>query len=145
MNVPIIVAGEVIGTINCLHEAGFYKPGEGFGPPRRSSARRAVPAPPATQFTERRSIMADKDLARGNGRRRHLHRPRLLRDRPSDGRVAHHHGQVRHHPAGFRERAFSTVLEKAGVEPGAIKFLAHGTTVVINALTERKGSPKVGP
>lgn len=24
MNVPIIVAGEVIGTINCLHEAGFY-------------------------------------------------------------------------------------------------------------------------
>lgn len=26
MNVPIIVAGEVIGTINCLHEAGFYTP-----------------------------------------------------------------------------------------------------------------------
>jgi hypothetical protein len=26
MNVPIIVAGEVIGTINCLHEAGHYTP-----------------------------------------------------------------------------------------------------------------------
>jgi GAF domain-containing protein len=26
MNVPIVVAGEVIGTINCLHEAGFYTP-----------------------------------------------------------------------------------------------------------------------
>ena len=26
MNVPIIVAGEVFGTINCLHEAGFYTP-----------------------------------------------------------------------------------------------------------------------
>lgn len=26
INVPIIVAGEVKGTINCLHEAGFYTP-----------------------------------------------------------------------------------------------------------------------
>lgn len=26
INVPIIVAGEVRGTINCLHEAGFYTP-----------------------------------------------------------------------------------------------------------------------
>jgi GAF domain-containing protein len=24
INVPIVVAGEVLGTINCLHEAGFY-------------------------------------------------------------------------------------------------------------------------
>jgi N-methylhydantoinase A len=35
------------------------------------------------------------------------------------------------------------VLEKGGVDPAAIDFLAHGTTVVINALTERKGA-KVG-
>lgn len=26
INVPIIVAGQVKGTINCLHEAGFYTP-----------------------------------------------------------------------------------------------------------------------
>jgi GAF domain-containing protein len=26
INVPIIVAGDVIGSINCLHEAGFYTP-----------------------------------------------------------------------------------------------------------------------
>lgn len=26
INVPIVVAGTVIGTINCLHEAGFYTP-----------------------------------------------------------------------------------------------------------------------
>lgn len=26
INVPIIVSGEVKGTINCLHEAGFYTP-----------------------------------------------------------------------------------------------------------------------
>jgi GAF domain-containing protein len=26
INVPIVVAGEVKGTINCLHEAGFYTP-----------------------------------------------------------------------------------------------------------------------
>ena len=35
------------------------------------------------------------------------------------------------------------VLNKGGVDPAAIDFLAHGTTVVINALTERKGV-KVG-
>lgn len=26
INVPIVVGGSVIGTINCLHEAGFYTP-----------------------------------------------------------------------------------------------------------------------
>jgi hypothetical protein len=26
MNVPVEIAGEVIGTVNCLHEAGFYTP-----------------------------------------------------------------------------------------------------------------------
>ena len=32
---------------------------------------------------------------------------------------------------------------KGGVDPKSVDFLAHGTTVVINALTERKGV-KVG-
>jgi len=31
------------------------------------------------------------------------------------------------------------VLEKGGINPADVDFLAHGTTVVINALTERKG------
>jgi N-methylhydantoinase A len=31
------------------------------------------------------------------------------------------------------------VLQKGGIDPAAINFLVHGTTVVINALTERKG------
>lgn len=35
------------------------------------------------------------------------------------------------------------VLEKGNVDPATVDFLAHGTTVVINALTERKGV-KVG-
>ena len=26
INVPIVVDGDVLGTINCLHEAGFYTP-----------------------------------------------------------------------------------------------------------------------
>lgn len=26
INVPIVIGGEVLGTINCLHEAGFYTP-----------------------------------------------------------------------------------------------------------------------
>ncbi len=41
------------------------------------------------------------------------------------------------------EQGVLNVLEKGGVDPTRIDFLAHGTTVVINALTERKGV-KVG-
>ncbi len=37
------------------------------------------------------------------------------------------------------ERGVLNVLEKGGVDPATVDFLAHGTTVVINALTERKG------
>jgi N-methylhydantoinase A len=37
------------------------------------------------------------------------------------------------------ERGVMAVIAKAGVDPADIEFLAHGTTVVINALTERKG------
>ncbi len=37
------------------------------------------------------------------------------------------------------ERGVLNVLEKGGVNPAEVDFLAHGTTVVINALTERKG------
>src|SRR6188508_1662931 len=37
------------------------------------------------------------------------------------------------------EQGVLDVLGKAGVSPAEIGFLAHGTTVVINALTERKG------
>lgn len=45
-------------------------------------------------------------------------------------------------PPNFEEGVLH-VLEKGGVHPEAVDFLAHGTTVVINALTERKGV-KVG-
>lgn len=45
-------------------------------------------------------------------------------------------------PPNF-EQGVLNVLAKAGVEPSSIDFLAHGTTMVINALTERKGV-KVG-
>ena len=41
------------------------------------------------------------------------------------------------------EEGVLRVIEKAGVDPASVSFLAHGTTVVINALTERKGV-KVG-
>ena len=37
------------------------------------------------------------------------------------------------------ERGVLNVLDKGGIDPAGIDFLAHGTTVVINALTERKG------
>lgn len=45
-------------------------------------------------------------------------------------------------PPNF-EQGVLNVLDKAGVDPESVDFLAHGTTVVINALTERKGV-KVG-
>ena len=41
------------------------------------------------------------------------------------------------------EQGVLNVLQKVGVDPAAVDFLVHGTTVVINALTERKGE-KVG-
>lgn len=41
------------------------------------------------------------------------------------------------------ENGVLNVLEKGGVDPAEVDFLAHGTTAVINALTERKGA-KVG-
>ncbi|SMH56280.1 hydantoinase/oxoprolinase family protein [Mesorhizobium australicum] len=45
-------------------------------------------------------------------------------------------------PPNF-EQGVLNVLAKGGVDPKEVDFLAHGTTVVINALTERKGV-KVG-
>lgn len=45
-------------------------------------------------------------------------------------------------PPNF-EQGVLNVLAKGGVDPQAVDFLVHGTTVVINALTERKGV-KVG-
>jgi N-methylhydantoinase A len=41
-------------------------------------------------------------------------------------------------PPSF-ERGVLAVLEKGAVSLDAVSFLAHGTTIVINALTERKG------
>lgn len=41
------------------------------------------------------------------------------------------------------EKGVLNVLRKGDVDPATVNFLAHGTTVVINALTERKGV-KVG-
>ncbi|MEM7737235.1 MAG: hydantoinase/oxoprolinase family protein [Deinococcota bacterium] len=38
------------------------------------------------------------------------------------------------------EQGVINVIDKAGLDPKEIDFLAHGTTVVINALTERKGA-----
>jgi len=37
------------------------------------------------------------------------------------------------------EAGVLNVLDKGGVDPKTVDFMAHGTTVVINALTERKG------
>ena len=76
---------------------------------------------------------------RRDRRRRHLHRPRLLLDRPGDRRAGDRHGEVGHDAARLRAGRARTCCAKGGVSLGEIAFLAHGTTLVINALTERKG------
>ncbi|MEM9707473.1 MAG: hydantoinase/oxoprolinase family protein [Pseudomonadota bacterium] len=43
-------------------------------------------------------------------------------------------------PPNF-EAGVLNVLDKGGIDPRSVDFMAHGTTVVINALTERKGVP----
>ncbi|MEM1400569.1 MAG: hydantoinase/oxoprolinase family protein, partial [Pseudomonadota bacterium] len=37
------------------------------------------------------------------------------------------------------EKGVIDVLSKGGIDPAEVDFMAHGTTVVINAITERKG------
>ncbi|HEY8414850.1 MAG TPA: hydantoinase/oxoprolinase N-terminal domain-containing protein, partial [Thermaerobacter sp.] len=37
-------------------------------------------------------------------------------------------------------RGTLNVMGKAGIEPAAIRTFVHGTTVVINAITERRGA-----
>src|SRR5690606_25788964 len=55
-----------------------------------------------------------------------------------DGRQVVRTAKVDTTPPDF-DRGVMDVLRKAGLDLAGIDFLAHGTTVVINALTERKG------
>ena len=58
------------------------------------------------------------------------------------GRPAIHTAKSDTTPPDF-ERGVLNVMREAGVDAASVEFLAHGTTVVINALTERTGA-KVG-
>ena len=57
---------------------------------------------------------------------------------PETGQMKLHTAKSDTTPPNF-EIGVLDVLAKSGVEPTEIDFLAHGTTVVINALAERKG------
>jgi N-methylhydantoinase A len=57
---------------------------------------------------------------------------------PETGRQSIVTGKSDTTPPEF-ERGVMNVIAKSGVALGEIEFLAHGTTIVINALTERKG------
>ncbi len=57
---------------------------------------------------------------------------------PDSGQLNLHTAKSDTTPPNF-EIGVLEVLAKSGVEPSEIDFLAHGTTVVINALAERKG------
>src|SRR5258706_5667096 len=57
---------------------------------------------------------------------------------PATGRQAIRTAKADTTPPDF-ERGILDVLAKAGIDVPAVAFFAHGTTLVINALTERKG------
>ena len=59
-------------------------------------------------------------------------------ERDDAGRQAIRTAKVDTTPPNFDEGVLN-VLAKGKVDIGSIAFFAHGTTVVINALTERKG------
>ena len=61
-----------------------------------------------------------------------------FRTDPETGEVELHTAKADTTPPDF-ETGVLEVLARSGVDPAAIDFLAHGTTVVINALAERKG------
>ncbi len=61
-----------------------------------------------------------------------------FRSDPETGRSRITTAKVSTTPPDY-ERGMMEVLEKGDIDLRAVDFLAHGTTVVINALTERKG------
>ena len=142
INVPIVVAGEVLGTINCLHEAGFYTEREGRGGRGAEAARRRLPAAQRTDQA-RRSMMANRTI-------------RVATDVGGTFtdlvcfETDHGTGESRiitaksdTTPPEFRAGRAQRAGEGRRRSRRSVDFLAHGTTVVINALTERKGV-KVG-
>jgi N-methylhydantoinase A len=63
-----------------------------------------------------------------------------LRTDPDTGRQEIVTAKADTTPPDF-ERGVLEVIARAGVDPAEVGFLVHGTTVVINALTERNGVP----
>lgn len=58
---------------------------------------------------------------------------------PASGRQVVRTAKADTTPPGF-EQGVLDVLGKAGIELDEVAFMAHGTTVIINALTERRGA-----
>ena len=138
INVPVIVAGRILGTLNCL------------------ACRRALHA--RTRCHVRTTEIAWRRLfpgARGAALRgRKLMAAKSIRVATDvggtftdlvcfetdldNGRATVRTAKSDTTPPDF-EQGVLNVLKKGEVDPATVNFLAHGTTVVINALTERKG------
>jgi len=58
---------------------------------------------------------------------------------PATGRQVVHTAKADTTPPEF-ERGVLNVIERAGISLADVAFMTHGTTVIINALTERKGA-----
>ncbi|WP_252869897.1 hydantoinase/oxoprolinase N-terminal domain-containing protein [Brucella pituitosa] len=141
INVPVIIDGEVVGTLNCLHDRDYYTED-------RIRAADALKLPGAVcMLLHDRQKREKKPMSQ-----------KTIRVATDVGgtftdlvcfETDHATGQFRittaksdTTPPNF-EQGVLNVLDKGDVDPKTVDFLAHGTTVVINALTERKGV-KVG-
>jgi GAF domain-containing protein len=58
INVPIVVAGRLLGTVNCLHQAGHYTP-------ERVAASEALKLPGAVAFLVSAAETTTADISRG--------------------------------------------------------------------------------
>ena len=88
--------------------------------------------------------MSGKTIRVATDSRWHVHRSRFASKRTTQtGEATITTAKSDTTPPNF-EQGVLNVLDKGGIDPASVDFFAHGTTVVINALTERKGV-KVGP
>jgi N-methylhydantoinase A len=71
----------------------------------------------------------------------HVYRSGLFRNRRPTGRSDRAHREVDTTPPNF-EQGVLAYSPRGEVDIADVDFFAHGTTVVINSLTERKGAQR---
>ena len=138
VNLPVVFADAVIGTVNCLDARGYYTPErvakvESLAPfAAMALMRRAATSRRQGCSTMSSTIRVATDVG---GTFTDLV---YFETDDATGQQSIRTAKVHTTPPNFEEGVLN-VLAKGKVDVSAVAFFAHGTTVVINALTERKG------